>query len=334
MKRGFAGGCDSSYLKPPVNDLNDLYLRYPDGGHAGDMALVLRARDGAAGMAYWDGDRGRWMLLGEGALGVAPLSLEFDGAGGDLLLSINTVEKWNIMAASDWLSVDLTSGSGDGTITVTAGDNAGAARSAEISVSAGSITRVVEVTQACARYTLSLTSADSTTGSVNNKSGTYDFGTTVQIVATPAAHHGFVKWQRKVLGAWTDHSTSATFNLDLLKDEEIRAVFERVEFNVQVATSNAALGSVSGGGWVAKGSGVQISATAASGAQFSQWNDGNATTPRTISNVQADVTYTATFVSNALAVSPSTLSFAAQPAGSQDISVTANTPWTVEIEET
>lgn len=66
------------------------------------------------------------------------------------------------------------------------------------------------------------------------------------------------------------------------------------QYTVNVTASNAAWGSVSGGGTYTEGSTVTITATANNGYHFVQWNDGNTANPRTIT-VTADMTYTAVF---------------------------------------
>ena len=65
-------------------------------------------------------------------------------------------------------------------------------------------------------------------------------------------------------------------------------------YNVTVTSNNDAWGTVSGGGQYADGSSVVISATAAEGYYFDQWNDGDTNATRTIV-VTGDVTYTANF---------------------------------------
>ncbi|NDV46094.1 hypothetical protein D0T49_03440 [Paludibacter sp. 221] len=47
------------YLKPPVNVINDLYVRYPMGGEYGWFALVATPKN----IAYWNSDLRKWEYL-------------------------------------------------------------------------------------------------------------------------------------------------------------------------------------------------------------------------------------------------------------------------------
>jgi len=46
-----------------VLHLEDLYIKYPNGGQTGDCVLVIHATDTGAGWAYWDEDAGEWKLM-------------------------------------------------------------------------------------------------------------------------------------------------------------------------------------------------------------------------------------------------------------------------------
>lgn len=48
------------YLKAPVEFLNELYVRYPDGGEYGWFAFVTSKRT----FAYWDNESRSWKLMG------------------------------------------------------------------------------------------------------------------------------------------------------------------------------------------------------------------------------------------------------------------------------
>ena len=73
--------------------------------------------------------------------------------------------------------------------------------------------------------------------------------------------------------------------------------------NVQAAAGNCftvtvaagANGTASGGGTVLSGGSVSISATPNAHYTFSSWNDGNTTASRTVTNITADATFTASF---------------------------------------
>lgn len=62
-----------------------------------------------------------------------------------------------------------------------------------------------------------------------------------------------------------------------------------------VSVSHGANGTASGGGTVLSGGSVSISATPNAHYTFSSWNDGNTTASRTVTNITADATFTASF---------------------------------------
>lgn len=65
-----------------------------------------------------------------------------------------------------------------------------------------------------------------------------------------------------------------------------------------ITVTAGANGSASGGGTVLQGGSVSISATANTHYKLSHWSDGDETAARTLTNIQADATLTATFVQN------------------------------------
>ena len=71
-----------------------------------------------------------------------------------------------------------------------------------------------------------------------------------------------------------------------------------IRFTVTALSADESMGTVSGTKTVNAGESVTLTASAASGYEFSQWNDGDRSNPRTVV-ASADVTYTASFVSSA-----------------------------------
>ena len=67
------------------------------------------------------------------------------------------------------------------------------------------------------------------------------------------------------------------------------------KYTISVSSNNSSYGSVSGGGTYEEGTQVTLTATANSGYQFKEWNDGNTDNPRVITVTQ-DESYTAVFV--------------------------------------
>ena len=71
-----------------------------------------------------------------------------------------------------------------------------------------------------------------------------------------------------------------------------------VRYTVTGLSADESMGTVSGTQTVNAGESVTLTASAASGYEFSQWNDGDRSNPRTVV-ASSDVTYTASFVSSA-----------------------------------
>ena len=92
---------------------------------------------------------------------LTPSSLDFDAAGSTIPVSITSNASWTATTNSpSWLSIEgASSGTEDGTIRVKAAENTIAtARTAEITVRAGTLSEVIFITQAAAAPTLTLTS--------------------------------------------------------------------------------------------------------------------------------------------------------------------------------
>ena len=70
------------------------------------------------------------------------------------------------------------------------------------------------------------------------------------------------------------------------------------QYTITANSSNAAWGTVSGGGTYSAGATATLTATASNGYHFVQWQDGNMQNPRTVT-VTGNATYTATFASDA-----------------------------------
>ncbi len=135
------------------------------------------------------------------------------------------------------------------------------------------------------RFAITVESNDETMGTAS-ESGEYDYGTEMQISATPADHYHFVQWN--------DGSTDNPRTITVTSDSTFTATFAIDQHTITVESNSEAMGSVSEGGTYDYGTEIQISATANEGYGFAAWNDGNTDNPRTIV-VTEDITYTATF---------------------------------------
>ena len=144
---------------------------------------------------------------------------------------------------------------------------------------------IFTATFAIAQYTITLVSEDETMGNVS-ESGVYDYGTEIQISATPAEHYHFVRWN--------DYITDNPRAITVTGDATYTAYFTIDEHTVTVTENNSAMGATWGSGNYDFGSEIDIAAYPRYGYAFLSWNDGNTETPRTII-VESDTTFTAIF---------------------------------------
>ena len=150
-------------------------------------------------------------------------------------------------------------------------------------------TRTITVTEdasytasfAIDQFTLTVTAGSN--GSVTG-GGTYAYGTSVEISATPDSHYHFT--------GWSDGSTDATRTITVTEDASYSASFAIDTFTITVVAGEN--GSVSGGGTYPYGTSVEISASADEHYHFTGWSDGSTDATRTIT-VTSDATYTASF---------------------------------------
>lgn len=142
-------------------------------------------------------------------------------------------------------------------------------------------------------------------GGTVDGAGMYDENDTAQIKAIPAKGFRFLKW--------SDGVENAERNMAVTDDISLIAIFEAAtnsdnenpsqtpggtngtpKYTLTVKANNDAYGTVEGGGEYAENASATLKATAKSGYEFKQWNDGNTAATRVVT-VVADKTYTATF---------------------------------------
>ena len=134
------------------------------------------------------------------------------------------------------------------------------------------------------RFTITVESADEAMGTVS-ESNTYDYGTEIQISATPAEGYDFA--------AWTDGNTDNPRTITVTGDATYIATFVEVQlYTISVRPLEPEQGTVTGGGRYPAGTEVRLEAIPNEGYTFLRWYDNNSTeNPRTIT-----VTQNATFV--------------------------------------
>jgi hypothetical protein len=133
-------------------------------------------------------------------------------------------------------------------------------------------------------YNVSLTAG---TGGTVSGGGTYNYGSTATITATPSEHYHFTNW--------SDSNTNASRSFTVTGNVSLTAYFAIDTHTISTAVSPSGTGSVSGGGTYNYGASATLTATPASGYEFSQWSDGDTSNPRTVT-VSGNATYTAQFV--------------------------------------
>ena len=150
-------------------------------------------------------------------------------------------------------------------------------------------------------YTITVTADNNAHGTVTG-GGTYAYGTTTQISATPGEGYEFA--------GWSDGNTDNPRTITVTGDASYTATFAIQNYTITVNTNNNSYGSVTGGGTYPYGSTAILTATASEGYHFVEWNDHNTECPRTIT-VTGDATYTATFAINSytITVMPNNASF-------------------------
>ena len=134
-------------------------------------------------------------------------------------------------------------------------------------------------------YTITAVSANTSMGEVIG-GGSYPAGTTVQLTANAAPNHHFV--------SWNDGNTSNPRYITVTGNATYIATFAVDQYQIDVLSSNDAMGTVIGGGTYPAGTTVQLTANAAPNHHFVSWNDGNTSNPRYIT-VTGNATYIANF---------------------------------------
>ena len=134
------------------------------------------------------------------------------------------------------------------------------------------------------QHTITVESANAEMGTVS-ESGTYDYGTEIEISATPNDGYRFV--------SWNDENTDNPRIVVVTQDSTFTANFVAI-YTITVLSENEEMGSVDGGGIYDENTEIEISATPAEHYHFTQWNDENTDNPRRLI-VTEDAEYTASF---------------------------------------
>ena len=137
-------------------------------------------------------------------------------------------------------------------------------------------------------YEISAT-CDPEEGGTVSGGGTYHYGDTIFLNASPNTNYIFI--------CWNDGIASNPRRIIVNKNESFTAKFYKnstSNYTVNVFSNDTTLGTVTGGGSYPEGSIVQINAIPHENAVFTKWNDGLTTNPRSF-KLEQDTSFTAYF---------------------------------------
>ena len=138
------------------------------------------------------------------------------------------------------------------------------------------------------QYTITVSANPSNGGTVTG-GGTYTYGATAVLTATPNSGFEFLQW--------SDGNPNSTRYITVTQNATYTALFLQAGgtvYTLTVVANYPLLGQTFGSGTYPAGSSVEISAYPSEYAIFVQWSDGNTQNPRTVT-VNSNATYTAEF---------------------------------------
>ncbi len=136
------------------------------------------------------------------------------------------------------------------------------------------------------QYTITAT-ADPVNGGNVTGGGTFNYGNSCTLSATPATGYTFVNWTKN----GTQVSTNATYTFTVTESAAYVAHFQLQSFTVNVTANPAEGGTVAGGGTFNYGETCTVTATANEGYDFVNWVQG-------LFSVSEEATYTFTVTNN------------------------------------
>lgn len=156
--------------------------------------------------------------------------------------------------------------------------------------------RTLKANFAVATFSIGIESTDG--GSVSGQ-GTYAYGTSLTVTATPSPNYSFVSWTENGTVVSTD--ASYTFTVDA--DRTLKANFAINTFSVTLESTDG--GTVSGEGTYNYASNATVSATPNTGYHFVNWTENGAviaTEPSYTFRVYNDITLKANFATNTFSI--------------------------------
>ena len=138
---------------------------------------------------------------------------------------------------------------------------------------------------AVSQYTITVVSDHPDWGIVTG-GGTFYYGDTIEIAATPYIGFEFVKWN--------DGNTDNPRTIIVTENQEFKAYFGIQQCLIKAEVTPVGAGTVNGGGTYDYGTTIHLTAHSSPGYMFSEWDDGVITNPRSVF-VESDSTFTAVF---------------------------------------
>ena len=112
-------------------------------------------------------------------------------------------------------------------------------------------------------------SANPNNSGIITGSGTYNYGSTCTLTATPATGYDFIKWTKN----GTQVSTSTSYSFTVTEAASYIAHFQLQSFTINVSANPSNGGMVNGGGTYNYGSTCTLTATPATGYSFINWTE-------------------------------------------------------------
>jgi uncharacterized repeat protein (TIGR02543 family) len=152
-------------------------------------------------------------------------------------------------------------------------------------------------------YTISASASPSSGGSVSG-AGTYYYGNTCNLTASPSSGYRFVRWTKN----GSQVSTSSSYSFTVTGNASYVAEFEQSTYTISASASPSNGGSVSGAGTYNQGQTCTLTATPNTGYTFTRWtkNGSQVSTNASYSfTVSGNATYVAEFTQASYTISAS-----------------------------
>ena len=152
-------------------------------------------------------------------------------------------------------------------------------------------------------YTISASASPNAGGSVSG-TGSYNYGSTCTLTATPATGYSFVRWTKN----GNQVSTNPSYSFTVTENASYVAVFSLNSYTISASANPSAGGTVNGAGTYNYGSSCTLTATPATGYSFVRWTKNGSqvsTNPSYSFTVTGNASYVAIFSLNSFTISAS-----------------------------